>query len=98
MNMEFIFDNVNWNFMCKMIISPAALFNFSVFDFRGCQGMKGQKMTQNNKKFYLFKIMIFCYFRGIKGKILTKISVCHALYLRNCRSYHQDFWFTGVLA
>ena len=22
-------------------------------------------------------------------------SVCQALYLRNCRSYHQDFWYTG---
>ena len=24
------------------------------------------------------------------------VSVCNALYLRNCRSYHQDFWYTGV--
>ena len=24
------------------------------------------------------------------------VSVCHTLYLRNCRSYHQDFWYVDV--
>ena len=47
---------------------------------------------------HFFKILIFLVFRGAKGQKRPKlpISVCHALYLRNCISYHWDFWFTGV--
>ena len=39
--------------VCKMIQSPAIFFFFSFFqnfDFLGCKGAKGQKMTQNGKK------------------------------------------------
>ena len=44
--------------------------------------------------FYFLKILIFLIFRGLKGQKMT--SVFHALYLRNCISYHWDFWYTGV--
>ena len=51
--------------------------------------------------FSFFKILIFGGFTGIKGKkgLKLSISVCFALYLRNCRSYHQDLMImisTGV--
>ena len=40
-----------------------------------------------------FKILIFGVFRGqkVKKDLKLQISVCFTLYLRNCRSYHQDF-------
>ena len=43
--------------------------------------------------FSFFNILILVFFRGIKGKKWPKvpISVCFALYFRNCRLYHQDF-------
>ena len=46
------------------------------------------------QKFFSFsKILIFGVFKGIKGKndLKLPISVCFALFFRNCRSYHQDF-------
>ena len=47
--------------------------------------------------FFFFIFSKFWYFWFIFGKRLKKdlklpISVCHALYIRNCRSYHWDFW------
>ena len=60
---------------------------FQNFDFPGCQGgEKAQKMTQNDKKSCLFKILIFLGFRGTKGQ-----KVHHALYLRNCRYISSRF-------
>ena len=56
--------------------------------------------------FSFFKILIFGVFRGnkrAKNDLKLAISVCYALYLRNCRSYHQDFdndiymWFSFFL-
>ena len=43
--------------------------------------------------FSFLKILIFGVFKGQKDKKWPKlpISICFALYLRNCRSYHQDF-------
>ena len=46
--------------------------------------------------FHFFKILIFGVFRGgeggggktAKNDLELPISVCHVLYLRNCRSYH----------
>ena len=35
--------------MCKMIISPGMFLISQNFDFPGCQGVKGQKMSQNDK-------------------------------------------------
>ena len=46
-----------------------------------------------------FKILIFYVFNGgesAKNYLKLPISVCHTLYLRNCRSYHQGLWYTGV--
>ena len=48
-----------------------------------------------------FKIVFFFFWLGLGGKsaknvLKLPISVCHALYLRKCRSYHGDFWYTGV--
>ena len=40
--------------------------------------------------FNFFKILIFWDFRHLNDLKLP-ISVCFALYLRNCRSYHRDF-------
>ena len=37
--------------MCKAIISPSVFFNFKILIFQVVRGIKGQKMTQNNKKF-----------------------------------------------
>ena len=34
--------------------------------------------------------------KSAKNVLKLPISVCHALYLRKCRSYHGDFWYTGV--
>ena len=31
-----------------------------------------------------------------KNDLRLPISVCHALYLKNCGSYNQDFGYTGV--
>ena len=43
--------------------------------------------------FSFFKILIFGVCRGKRAKndLKLPISVCFALCLRNCRSYHQDF-------
>ena len=43
--------------------------------------------------FSFFKILIFAVLGGKRAKndLKLPISVCFALYLRNCRSYHQDF-------
>ena len=48
--------------------------------------------------FILYKFWCFRFLGGQKGKNDPKlpISVCHALYPRDCRSYHQYFWHTGV--
>ena len=54
------------------------------------------------QQFFIFpKILIFWVFRGGGGKrgkndLKLPISVCHALYLRNCRSYHLDVRYTRV--
>ena len=34
--------------------------------------------------------------KSAKNDLKLPVSVCHALYLRNCRSYHQEFWYAGV--
>ena len=50
--------------------------------------------------FHFFKILIFPVFKGdVKGQKMTQlpISFCHTQYLRNRRSYYQDFWYTGVM-
>ena len=114
--------------MHKRIISPTILFIFFFnFDFQDHQGVgvgggviKGQKMTQNDKKFclshsisqepyiilqfsvHMYKMMIspsnFFIFQNFdfwgkrsKNDLKLPISLCFALYIRNCRSYHQDF-------
>ena len=44
--------------------------------------------------FSFFKILILGFFRGgkkAKNDLKLPISVCFALYLRNCRLYHWDF-------
>ena len=49
-----------------------------------------------------FKIVFFFFGGGglvgksAKNVLKLPISVCHALYLKKCRSYHGDFWYTGV--
>ena len=48
-------------------------------------------------------IFLFVFFWGggggggarVKGQKMTlPISVCYTLYLKNCRSYHEDYWYT----
>ena len=49
--------------------------------------------------FHFFKILILGGFRGDKraeNDPKLPIPVCHTLYCKNCRSYHQDFWYTDV--
>ena len=36
--------------MCNMIISLGFFSYLKILDFRGCQGVKGQKIAQNEKK------------------------------------------------
>ena len=52
------------------------------------------------QKFFSFfqKFDFFGLFFGkrVKNDLKLPISVCYALYLKNCRSYHWDFWYTGV--
>ena len=58
-----------------------------------------QKDDISSNVFQFFVIVLLGDFRGGKrGKndLKLPISVCHALYLRNFRSYHGDFWYTGV--
>ena len=38
--------------LCKMIISPAIFFSFSILIFQVVKRVKGQKMVQNDKKFH----------------------------------------------
>ena len=49
--------------------------------------------------FFMFsKAWFFCFFMGgrrAKNDTLLPISVCHTLYIKNCRSY-WDFWYTSV--
>ena len=35
--------------MCKMVISPGVFFNVKILIFQTVKGLKGQKMTQNDK-------------------------------------------------
>ena len=97
---------------CKMMTSPGVFFFiFSKFWFSGLlRGIKGQKkkwpkMAKNSVCLtsYLGNLhhMIVIFGARIFGKRAKHdpnlpISVPHALYLRNCGSYHQDFWYTGV--
>ena len=48
--------------------------------------------------FIFSKFWFFGFFFGktVKNDPKLPISVCHALYLRNCRSYHWDFLHIGV--
>ena len=39
--------------VCKMVLSPGVLFNFKILIFRVVRGLKGQKITQNDKSFCL---------------------------------------------
>ena len=62
-----------------------------------------RKMILSPAIFFIFpKILIFWVFRGGgggkrgKNDLKLPISVCHALYLRNCRSYHLDVRYTRV--
>ena len=93
--------------MCKIIISPGVFFNFEILVFRVVRGLKGQKMAQNDKKFclsysvsqelYIIWLWFFWY-ACVKWLYLQQIFFIFqnfvfgvAQYLRNCRSYHQDF-------
>ena len=52
-----------------------------------------------SSNFFIFSKFKFCGFLGgkrAKTDPKLQISVHHPLYLRNCRSYHQDYWYTGV--
>ena len=48
--------------------------------------------------FILTKFWFYWFLWGKRAKNDPKlpISICRITYLRNCRSYHQDFWYTGV--
>ena len=92
--------------MCKMIISSSAFYVKIVQnDQKFCLSCTISQEPYSYdcgfwytyvKWWYLHqRVFIFSDFSGEKWPILT-ISVCHTLYLRNCRSYHQDFWYTGV--
>ena len=39
--------------VCKMVLSPGVLFNFKILIFRVVRGLKGQKITQNDKSLCL---------------------------------------------
>ena len=47
------------------------------------------KMMISPAIFVISQNFDFCSF--LRGKKKKKISVCFALYLRSCRTYHQDF-------
>ena len=76
--------------MCKMIISPGVFFNFKILIFLVVRGLKGQNWPKMTKNFCLSHL-IFQSGKRAKNGLKLPISVCFALYLRNCRSYHQDF-------
>ena len=46
--------------------------------------------------FQNFEFFLFFIGKRITNDLTLPISVCHALYLRNCRSYDWDFWYRGV--
>ena len=52
------------------------------------------KMIISRANFFIFQTFDFKVFRGIKrakNDMKLPIPVCFTLYLRNCRSYHQEF-------
>ena len=59
------------------------------------------KMIISSGVFFIFsKFWFFRLLGRLKGKKcpkMTKNSVCHALYLRNCTSYDLHLWYTCVI-
>ena len=92
--------------ICKIIIPPVVFLNFKILIFWVVRGLKGNctsgtvhhmivcKMMIFPANFFIFQNFDFWGFYGgkrAKDDLKLPISVCFALYLRNCRSYHQDF-------
>ena len=51
--------------------------------------------------FFIFSKFWFFGFLGgrVKGQKIDPwlpISVCHTLDVKNCRSYHEEFWYTSI--
>ena len=77
----------------KLCLSQSASRNRKSY---GCEFWHTWVIMISPVIFFFFIFSKFWYFWFIFGKRLKKdlklpISVCHALYLRNCRSYHWDF-------
>ena len=51
-----------------------------------------------SRAFFFLILILWAFRRGKRAKNdpLLLISVFYTLYLKNCRSYHQGFWYTGV--
>ena len=74
----------------------------------GGGGVKGQKIAKNDKKICVAldndnispgKMLIFWVFRRVKGQKRPKMKknfVCHALYLKDHKSYDLHLWHTCV--
>ena len=46
--------------------------------------------------FIFFQNSDFLEGKRAKNDPWLPISVCRTLYLKNCRSYHEDYWYTGI--
>ena len=83
----------------KNILSVSLCISGTVYHIIVIFGTHVQKDDISSNVFQFFIIVLLGDFRGVKrakNDLKLPISVCHALYLRNCRSYHGEFWYTGV--
>ena len=68
--------------MCKMIISPANVFIFQNFDFRGFYEGKGQKMTLNHQFQFVLLYISGMVDHVIEILIMISTGVFHYFFLK----------------
>ena len=82
--------------MFKMLISHDVFFNFKILIFWVVSGLKRQKMTQNNKKFCLLRLVFQ------EPYIIWSSFLMHMYVQKNSIFWHSflffsKFWFWGSL-
>ena len=70
--------------MCKMIISPGIFLISQNFDFPGCQGVKGQKMSQNDRNVCLLHLIFqesYIIWSSFMVHICKRITLTHIFFI-----------------
>ena len=80
--------------MCEMIISPGVFSIFQNFDFLGFQGVKGQKMTRNDKKFCLLHL-IFQESYIMWSSLM--VQMCKRVIYPGIFLIFSKLWFFGII-